>query len=303
MNKLLLISLLVSIKLSAQVADYFADQPTWRVSSACAVPYPCIQREDIEYFLGPDSLIGGRFYHIIFKRVNGEFLYQSPLPGPPGCSGTYSYTNDTAAIAFLRQDGQKMMIWVPSLQAEELLYDFDLVVGDTIPDSHINFLGAVDTVISVDSVMIRGDYRRVIQTSEGLELIEGIGSNRGLLEPMDLIFDCGYERTCFSLADTSWLPNPGVNCFMLVDYGAVIQEMEIRIGQQIGNNGFWVDLPMNSGLSEYSLHDLTGKLIFCGFLNPGVNYLTYQKDLCSGVYILHLSLSGFRTSRKLFVHR
>lgn len=303
MKKLICLAFILPFLGQAQIPDYFANQPTWRVYSSCAVAFPCLLNEDMEYFLGPDTLIAGTLYHKIFKRVDGSFWYQSPGPAPPGCSGSYSYVNDTAAAALLRQDGRRMMIWVASLQAEELLHDFDLAVGDTIPPSHINIFGTADTVVSVDSIFIRGQYRRVMHTGEGLELIEGVGSNRGLIEPIDLIFDCGYSRTCFSLQDTSWLPLQGANCALILGSGHRKPMPKIGVRQEREGKGFWVDLSEDSESMKYSVCELSGKLIFCGILSPGSNHLANDRELCNGVYFLHVSSEGFSACMKVLVNR
>jgi hypothetical protein len=298
---LLLIVFSACFDVEAQSIDYFANQPRWRVNSSCASPYPCIVTVDQEYFLGPDTLIGSNTYKVVYKQGYVSYLYMSTPPVPPNCTGSYSFVNNTVAEAWIRQLGKKMMIWIPSFQTEELLYDFDLSVGDTVPNSYNNFLGGTDTVVSVDSILLRGQYRRVMLTSEGLELIEGVGSDRGLLEPMDLIFDCGYQRTCFSLADTTWLPGQGTNCQLILTDSQKSKSQESSLILHSSSQGFAMDLPPRTGDCKYSVFNLSGKLIFCGILNPGFNTINYPSKLCSGVYLLQLSARNYTTVRKIVV--
>jgi hypothetical protein len=283
----------------SQIVDYFAHQPRWTVRAICAVPHPCINTENKEYFLGADTLIAGNIYKGIYKMGHGSFQYFSPPPGPQNCTGTYSYVNDTVADAFLRQDGKKLLIWNNTMQMEELLYDFDLNVGDTVPNSHINYLGSVDTVVSVDSILIHGQFRRVIHTQEGIELIEGVGSNFGFLEPMDVIFDCGYQRICYSLSDTSWLPVPGNNCNLLVGDSFQSDLNQEIVCSQSGQGGWRIEIPNRIPSCKFSLVDMSGKMIFSGILNTGINDLQPSSELCVGIYILQISTREFVDTRKV----
>ena len=63
MNKLILSMFLLSaINIQAQIPDYFANNPQWRVDAMCAVPAPCIENDEYVYYINGDSTIGNHIY-------------------------------------------------------------------------------------------------------------------------------------------------------------------------------------------------------------------------------------------------
>jgi hypothetical protein len=84
-----------------------------------------------------------------------------------------------------------------------LLYDFNWQVGDSIKGylaAMINTNFICDTVISIDSVIVGGSYRKrwYLNSQYNVYLIEGIGSTYGLISPVpagmvdldNIVLDC-----------------------------------------------------------------------------------------------------------------
>jgi hypothetical protein len=95
--------------------------------------------------------------------------------------------------------------------ADQVLYDFSLNVGDTIPSTWLgnNWLNVID---SIDTVWIYGQPRRrlsfidysFIPGAEGA-IIEGVGSLHGFAEPLTVPFEpMWYFLECFSYKDSSY---------------------------------------------------------------------------------------------------
>jgi hypothetical protein len=206
-----LISLLTIKPGGAQVNDYFNNNPVWRGHSVCAVPYPCIQTEDYSYYLNGDTIINSLVYKKIYKSGLGDYQwFSSP---PIMCSGTYSFIN-TNPEAFLRSAGKQVYIIIPGSSAEQLLYDFNLSLGDTLPLSYINFSNDI-YVTSVDSVNTPNGFLKVfgLDGNFGAQfLVEGAGASTGLLEPIGPILECGYDLVCYSLNGTTYYPSGGPAC-------------------------------------------------------------------------------------------
>jgi hypothetical protein len=66
---------------------------------------------------------------------------------------------------------------------EQLLYDFSLRVGDTIKGFLFPNGPNGITVYSIDSILLDSIYHRRIN-SGAIQLIEGVGSTQGLIEPL-----------------------------------------------------------------------------------------------------------------------
>jgi len=120
--------------------------------------------------------------------------------------------------------------------SEQLLYDFNLSVGDTVKgflgNQGVQGCSSTDvTVISMDSVLVGNSYRKRWQLSYFfIEIIEGIGSTRGLLDPVCEIID-GPEINlyCFSINDSVLYPSSTQVCDFISSIGANDRAAENRI--------------------------------------------------------------------------
>ncbi|MFY9309635.1 MAG: T9SS type A sorting domain-containing protein [Bacteroidia bacterium] len=208
---LFIISVLVCNSSICQVNTYFENNPVWQDGTSCAVPYPCIKNETLIYKVQGDTLINAVLYKKILKKSQGYYYY---INGPDtGCSGSFS-TVDSIPSYFLRSEDKKMFVLLPGDTSEHLLYDFNLVVGDTLPLSYTTFTNDI-IVSAIDSVYTAYGYlKRFALTGNGAAsyLIEGIGSSHGLFAPISVMLECGYTQNCFSLNDTAYYPQAGPTC-------------------------------------------------------------------------------------------
>lgn len=113
---------------------------------------------------------------------------------------------------------KKMFLRQPADTSEYLLYDFNLLVGDTLPVSYNNYATDI-TVTAIDSIYTSSGYRKRFQLAGGTwstYLLEGIGHSKGLVEPMNFPLECGYNLDCYSLNDTAYYPIVGAACYINV---------------------------------------------------------------------------------------
>jgi len=170
-----------------------------------------------QYTLKNDTIIDGRIYKII--NVNGRGV----LP----FDTFYTYFN--CNIGAINQDFVSHKIYFKSFNFscfpvsfyvnpnDSLLYDFSLSIGDTLKQQ-CNLFYNHDTLFvqDIDSILIGNNYRKKFKlgviggsTTLAPDIIEGIGSTYGLLEPLDnqlMYSDYGYLN-CFSINDTSLFPS------------------------------------------------------------------------------------------------
>lgn len=180
MKKILLLVLMLwmfSAKAQTSVYHPFPDSnAVWNISfqpGPCAGPW---YEEDYSYIFSGDTLIHGTTtYHKIYR----PFVFQTNYACPP-----FNYAGYKGCI---RQDtlNRKIYIIFPSDSIEKLLYDFNMIVGDTIKGAFGQSCPTPQIITSIDSFLIGSDYRKkwVINNDSLFAYnVEGIGSAFGLLE-------------------------------------------------------------------------------------------------------------------------
>jgi len=189
----------------AQVYYPFPDSnASWRIVQYNYPPGqfpPYLQLFD--YIISGDTLINDMQYVKITRNDYDIACSRTIL-------GSYyagAYRNDIAA---------KKVYFIPPEENEEvLLYDFSLEPGDTVPLTYNNQLYPELMVWYIDSVYCYNEYRRRI-VFDYSAIIEGIGADEGLLEPIS-----GYEplygRWCYYQNDTLLLYIDDYSCTISTD--------------------------------------------------------------------------------------
>jgi hypothetical protein len=196
-NRILIAFIFLAFSGFAQPVDYFAHTPVWRVNSMCSAPYPCVRNDAAAYFISGDTLLSDGFTWKKLMRIgNSSYTYFASPPIPPGCEGEFSFDYFEG---FLRQDSLRIYHRTLSGNSEQLLYDFDLQVGDMLPLSKINFMDNL-MVSSIDSVWVLDAWRKRFYFNEGASwIIEGIGHNAGFLESIPPMLECAHTFICLKL--------------------------------------------------------------------------------------------------------
>ncbi len=167
-----------------------------------------------------DTLIGGTNYH---KLVSPEQVFHSN--GACNISGTWTAPGFYAGA--IRQDiANKKVFYVDTMTyTEQLLYDFNLQVGDTVKGFYVSNNPCWDEivgglVVGIDSVMIGNSYRKRWNiggcfNTPDIYFIEGIGSTYGLI---DNFFLAGatdhpiHRLQCFTKMDSLLFPSSLSSC-------------------------------------------------------------------------------------------
>ncbi|MCC6937217.1 MAG: T9SS type A sorting domain-containing protein [Flavobacteriales bacterium] len=205
MRHLTLSLLILSSASTIGAQDYLGNDPLWLVGSICAVPAPCIANDFYNYYTVGDSVIDNVTWTKVAREGVVTYMWQASPPVGPGCQGMHSYGPAEHGVQLIRQEGRSLRIWVDD--ADQLLFDFDLTLGQTLPLTWNNWNTDI-TVIAVDSVLIGTEMRARFElgNSWAQYLIEGVGSSNGLFEPISNFFDCGYGLDCFGLGSQSYYP-------------------------------------------------------------------------------------------------
>ncbi|OYT13167.1 MAG: hypothetical protein B6I19_06585 [Bacteroidetes bacterium 4572_114] len=216
MKKLLTLALLIlACSTQAQIPDYFAGNPEWRQELTWGGAMPCLEIDNYVYYLNGDSVVDGYIYKKVYKRGEHDHSWMGDPPAPDYCTGSSFYNY---FYGLVRQDSLK--VYIREGNNDYLLYDFDLSVGDTLPETY--FLMENNVVVSsIDSILVGGSYRKIFNLENSiypypLDLIEGIGFNQGFLDEVPDWYPA--QLLCFVLDDTTYYPSYGEPCdLMIVD--------------------------------------------------------------------------------------
>lgn len=136
-------------------------------------------------------------------------------PNPiSNCNGEFI---EEIFIGYIRQDFK--LVYLRVNNQDELLYNFDLNIGDTLENTYNNFQNDI-SVVSIDSILINGQYVKrfnLSSNSNSSYMIEGIGHEFGFLEPFPPILECGYNLVCFKKNNITYFPDTNFNCSTNVD--------------------------------------------------------------------------------------
>jgi type IX secretion system substrate protein len=173
---------------------------TWRYR-LYEFDFETIVNDNILFLNGHDTTVHGNTYHQVWSRSR----IQSGAPGfDPPVVPAIATTPDIYYGA-IRETGK--MVYHLTIAGETLIYDFNAAVGDSIPA-----YSGKNKVTATDIVLINGvTHKRYLTNDTSYFVIEGVGSNRGLLPGLNdgsnsVRFYCFYETPVV------YSPNPAFPC-------------------------------------------------------------------------------------------
>ncbi len=142
-----------------------------------------------------DTFAFGRYYKQL--RSNTNFYYCSGVPCPGVISGgprNFLVREDTIAGKVYYRD----ISTLSTDTREHMLYNYNCALGDTT-----SFGGLIDTVVSIDSILIGGVYHKIIRMENftygrNYYAVEGVGCTNGPLFPAYFGFEWNESLICFS---------------------------------------------------------------------------------------------------------
>jgi hypothetical protein len=280
----------------AQVPDYLSNDPNWRQEWWFGGSMPCLQIHNYIYYLNGDSIVGDVEYKKLYEIREQEYTWMAP---PPQQDCDSKVLTDEFRI-LLRQEGKKMYVFENG--AEHLLYDFDLAVGDTLPQTW-NMLTDGIYVTGIDSIIMGEHYRKVFHLNDvwGDEnfLIEGVGSNLGLLEefPMPML-NYPSNLLCFALNDTTWFPGFGENCDLTLSTPLVERDFQLSFSPNPVKDKLRIDHPEISNIQQVIVYECNGrKLLVKAEKNTSNSSELDLSFLSQGFYILELQFDPAKVAR------
>ena len=264
----------------------------------------CIYNETDQDSLGGDTVIGSYAYHKLYN----QYARLDYCDSPPSCSPGY-YPSTTTNYNYqyygaIRQNIslKKVYIYYRQSSTEQLLYDFDLHVGNTLQATMITPANT-NYVHKIDSFLVSGNYRKrfwiwykagtppTSADSGYAALIEGVGSTQGLLTSLGPPFEVTCGLSCEKVNSNTIFPNNTTTCSSLHITG--IDKKEIKLSFKVFPIPFYssATLQANKNLNNATLtiYNSFGQQVK-QIKNIYSEAIVLQRDnLPSGLYFLQLT--------------
>lgn len=253
---------------------------------------------EYQYILTGDTVINSLTYE--------KFTYSGRDRNP--IDETWSYW-DLGYFGCYRNDLEtKRVYYIHNDSVNEvLLYDFNLSVGDTLPDSYVYHPepGNIIVVDLIDSILVNETYlKRFHLDNAGFGdeyLIEGIGSTMGLLAYLHPYFEDDYQLLCFQNEEEGlyYYEFDSTACEVITEVSEPIAPPgKIGIFPNPATGGFWVQSDLyNEILIE--VYNAAGQRLKSVRTTNKVTYIDIA-EIPKGMLLINISSgSGYSTRVKL----
>lgn len=266
--------------------DYFENNPEWSGRLTNNFGYQKI--DYVNYLLG-DSIINSQNYHKVYQRglktnYNMDFQVISEIP-----------FDDYYGL--IRQEEKKIYFinqyW--DFDEEELLYDFDLNLGDTLPHTYNSSSTWPEEdilIIAIDSININGNYHKKFKLSEGLinlsvdTLVEGIGHKNGFIYQILDPFEESSFAKCYRQNEEVYYSFDALSC----DFNVSVIENRESVEIEIFPNPAATTLHIKSTIYSdnesfrFVIKDELGRIVKTEQLDSHIKTIDIT-NLASGLYI------------------
>jgi hypothetical protein len=289
MRKLVIIfSLLFSIQYSsAQTYVSMLDDTLvqWNYSTTIIPGCCCEYHESRACRFDGDTTINNLGY----KKL---LVYGYPYTFDWGCAWSWDHT--IFHHEFVRESN-KQVFHINQWGQEELIYDFNLGVGDTIPHGDNSSYNPTEFFIqSIDSVLINSVYRKRYNLYESAYqysawIIEGVGSNYGPFEPLGRPFEYVSYFHCYGVNDSTILyPSTVSYCSFSVGTDDInYDQPEVKVYPNPAVTNLTVEIDNELTGIQFQLYDAFGRLVNSMSLLDQINKVDVS-TLSSGIYFYQL---------------
>lgn len=237
-------------------------------------------RENYKYTVIGDTLLNGNTYKKYYR-----------------CRDTI-LTNQLSLYALLREDTETQRIYVAGSDAELLLYDFSLEVGDTVSN---NNTWAGEALVTVSQITFDSEGRKQIHLNKSFSIwwsttdeiwTEGIGSNGDLFDPnpnTTLLTDYPEaELLCFEQSGELIYQKYEGQCYYQNITGIEKPAKQaFNVAINAANNQLFIGSPL-SEQATLALYDVLGRLVLQQTLSPNSTTVGIEQ-LPAGVYLYQIS--------------
>ncbi len=297
MRILLLFALLTFFNdVHSQVPDFLGNNPEWYSEEPDDTQYPCLPKHYYTVYLNGEQTFGSYTYKKAFRHgVTNYTLFADPNQYPPGyCTGSDPIDQFEG---YIRQDSLKFYTYISG--QDSLLYDFDLQLGDTTPETSVFFSGGW-IVTSIDSVLINGFYAKkfylhndLMSMTDSTFILQGVGCGGGLFYRFPGYFENDPKLVCYGQNGTTYYSDGQCN------YSVGVEEVEANAVQAYPNPAD--ETVFLSGLEENNLVQVFASDGRCVLRAAGKDQLDVR-DLHDGVYQLRISTDVHESTQTLIIY-
>lgn len=234
--------------------------------------------------------------------INSKEYLQLHIKGDTSSSVNWNSLN-----TFLREDSLNR-IYMLENDIEALLYDFQLIEGETFPLNHDDFYCEL-MVTQVDSVQIlTGEHRkriRLVSTNDPnptepwygfKDWIQGIGSNTSLTRYYGSCFtDYPFDLLCFYEDGDLAYSNPDYQTCLISNISDIIENEEVHIFPNPSNNT--IEIKTEAQLLNIDIYNFNGQLIV-----KSSDSIIGVEHLNPGIYLTHIQTKNGITAKKLLIN-
>lgn len=251
------------------------------------------------YTMNGDTSINGETYHRIYMPYRQEVLTGG------GCC--VNYFRNPGYCGAIRQEIINKKVWYvnPDSTTEQLLYNFNAGIGDTVSfrtNSNLWCNNFQDTILSIDSILIGTNYRKRWHLLGSESIIEGIGSTRGLLETGCEYVNFAMGLNCFSQDGVTLFPNSTTTCNVILSMNDL---SENSISFSLFPNPFHamsrVNLNSEFQTTEIRIYNALGLLIRDEKIHRQIFYNLNRYELPNGIYFIQLINDKGQVANQKFI--
>lgn len=208
MRKLILLVFAVALSLKCTSQNVYLDSTsTWKeIGQYC--DFVNQHYETYCYKIIGDTIINSNVYYKLYKIGFDSVV-------PPNAPSHINIINQY--VGAITEDSLKFIFIRRYQSVERILYNFDFLIGDTIPYENYNSSACYPSIISdIDTIYFGNIPRKkflMANVNNAYYYIEGVGSNTGLLGYLCITLNESASRLiCYSQANIDLQISPTVNC-------------------------------------------------------------------------------------------
>jgi hypothetical protein len=313
MKNLILSAVAVLLFVNNGIAQQYTPMPTSDARTAyVGFNYGASGDQFINYLLilnGEDTVIRGKTFKKIMIRYTfdtGSNSFRTIADYPDKFYAGIREENKKVYVTFSDSNGYlpKGYSLFTDTSKDRLLYDFNAMVGDTIPAPGVRGIPInIITVTAIDSVLVGSQYHKVFKTSEGPYIIEGIGTTSGLFY-YESFQHTAVSFSCFSHGQDLYPANPDPSCYYIHAYNTPTSISNTNTERDITvyPNPFTDELTIEAN-GNITIYNSIGQVVLTQELKNGTTMIN-TSDYPQGLYhVILKNKEGNITGTHKIIHQ
>lgn len=297
MNKKLMIvfMLLMNVFAKAQTSVYHPFPESNAIWNVNCLVWPCYNSnwpyEYFSYTISGDTVINSITYH---KWYIPSVVYADHCDSINVAGYVGAFRNDIP---------NKKVYYINShSKTEEILYDFNITVGDTIKSCGINQPYTMQ-IFAEDSVRIGGNYRKMWHgfsiNGGSIDIIEGIGGTFDPIHYCPVMDSPTYNLTCFSQNGDINYPNVSP-CNIIGTINSIDVDFTVTLSPNPFHSSTLLTLSKAFENADFKIYNTSGKQVRQQKIISQTTTI-HREGLSNGIYLFQVINSKGNLTNGKFV--